>query len=324
MIRAMLVEELGGPLHLTEQPEPVPEPGQVTIAIRRAGVNFPDMLLMQGQYQAKPPLPFAPGFEVAGEVRAVGPDETRFVPGDRVMASLWYGGYAEVVAVDESRVFRVPDAVSDEQAAVVPIAYGTGYHALADRARLEDGETLVVIGASGGVGLAAVEIGAMLGAQVIGCVGADWKGDAVRAQGGAHVINTATEDVRTRVLEITDGRGADVVFDPVGGDASEAALRYLAWRGRLLIIGFTSGRIADLAANVLLLKGAAAIGVYWGEFAEREPAVNRANFDSILNWIADGTLRPFVSARYPLDQAGDALAALADRRAVGKLVLEVS
>lgn len=323
-MRAMVVDELGGPLRVSELPVPEPASGEVTITVRRAGVNFPDMLLMQGQYQAKPPLPFAPGFEVAGEVRAVGPDETRFVPGDRVMASLWYGGYSEVVAVDESRVFAVPEAVSDEQAAVVPIAYGTGYHALADRAQLAEGETLVVIGASGGVGLAAVEIGAMLGAQVIGCVGADWKGEAVRTQGGAHIINATTEDVRARVLEITDGRGADVVFDPVGGDASEEALRYLAWRGRLLIIGFTSGRIGDLAANRLLLKGAAALGVYWGQFAEREPAVNRANFDAILNWIADGTLRPFVSERYPLDQAAAALAALAERRAVGKLVLEVS
>ena len=323
-MRAMLVEELGGPLRLTEQPMPEPGPGEVTINVRRAGVNFPDMLLMKGQYQANPPLPFAPGFEVAGEVRAVGPDETRFVPGDRVMASLWYGGYAEVVAVDESRVFAVPEAVSDEHAAIVPIAYGTGYHALADRAQLTAGETLVVIGASGGVGLAVVELGAMLGARVIGCVGADWKAEAVRAQGAAHVITTATEDVRTRVLEITDGRGADVVFDTVGGDASETALRYLAWRGRLLIVGFTSGRIADLPANRLLLKGAAAVGVHWGEFAEREPAVNRANLDSILNWIADDTLRPFVSQRYSLDNADEALAALAERKVVGKLVLEVS
>jgi NADPH2:quinone reductase len=323
-MRAMVVDELGGPLRVAQLPEPEPGPGQVTIAVRRAGVNFPDMLIMQGRYQLKPPVPFAPGFEVAGEVLAVGPDETRFTPGDRVMASLWYGGYAEVVAVDEARVFALPDGVSDDQAAVVPIAYGTSYHALADRAHLESGETLVVLGASGGVGLATVEIGAMLGARVIGCVGAEWKGEAVRRQGAEHIINTATEDVRSRVLEITDGNGADVVYDPVGGEATEIALRYLAWRGRLLIIGFTSGRIPDLAANRLLLKGAAAVGVYWGQFAELEPAVNRANFDMILSWIADGTLQPFVSERYPLEDAGKALAALAERRAVGKLVLEVS
>ena len=323
-MRAMVVDELGGPLRVAQLPEPEPGPGQVTIAVRRAGVNFPDMLIMQGRYQLKPPVPFAPGFEVAGEVLAVGPDETRFTPGDRVMASLWYGGYAEVVAVDEARVFALPDGVSDDQAAVVPIAYGTSYHALADRADLQSGETLVVLGASGGVGLATVEIGAMLGARVIGCVGAEWKGEAVRRQGAEHVINTTTEDVRSRVLEITDGKGADVVYDPVGGEATEIALRYLAWRGRLLIIGFTSGRIPDLAANRLLLKGAAAVGVYWGQFAELEPAVNRANFDMILSWIADGTLQPFVSERYPLEDAGKALAALAERRAVGKLVLEVS
>jgi len=323
-MRAMVVDELGGPLRVAQLPEPEPGPGQVTIAVRRAGVNFPDMLIMQGRYQLKPPVPFAPGFEVAGEVLAVGPDETRFTPGDRVMASLWYGGCAEVVAVDEARVFALPDGVSDDKAAVVPIAYGTSYHALADRAHLESGETLVVLGASGGVGLATVEIGAMLGARVIGCVGAEWKGEAVRRQGAEHIINTTTEDVRSRVLEITDGNGADVVYDPVGGEATEAALRSLAWRGRLLIIGFTSGRIPDLAANRLLLKGAAAVGVYWGQFAELEPAVNRANFDMILSWIADGTLQPFVSERYPLEDAGKALAALAERRAVGKLVLEVS
>lgn len=323
-MRSMLVEELGGPLRLADVPEPNPGPGQVTIAVRRAGVNFPDLLIMQGHYQLRPPLPFAPGFEVSGEVLAIGPDETRFTPGDRVMASLWYGGYAEVVAVDEANVFALPDGVSDDQAAVVPIAYGTSYHALADRAHLEPGETLVVLGASGGVGLATVEIGAMLGARVIGCVGADWKGDAVRSQGAEYVINTATEDVRSRVLEITDGRGADVVYDPVGGDATEAALRYLAWRGRLLIVGFTSGRIPDLAANRLLLKGAAAIGVYWGRFTELEPAVSRANFDTILNWIAEGTLQPLVSKQYRLEEAGEALAALADRRALGKLVLAVS
>jgi NADPH2:quinone reductase len=323
-MRAMVVDELGGPLRVAQLPEPEPGPGQVTIAVRRAGINFPDMLIMQGRYQLKPPVPFAPGFEVAGEVLAVGPDETRFTPGDRVMASLWYGGYAEFVAVDEARVFALPDGVSDDQAAVVPIAYGTSYHALADRADLESGETLVVLGASGGVGLATVEIGAMLGARVIGCVGAEWKGEAVRRQGAEHIINTTTEDVRSRVLEITDGNGADVVYDPVGGEATEIALRYLAWRGRLLIIGFTSGRIPDLAANRLLLKGAAAVGVYWGQFAELEPAVNRANFDMILSWIADGTLQPFVSERYPLEDAGKALAALAERRAVGKLVLEVS
>lgn len=323
-MRAMVVDELGGPLRVAQLPEPEPGPGQVTIAVRRAGINFSDMLIMQGRYQLKPPVPFAPGFEVAGEVLAVGPDETRFTPGDRVMASLWYGGYAEVVAVDEARVFALPDGVSDDQAAVVPIAYGTSYHALADRADLQSGETLVVLGASGGVGLATVEIGAMLGARVIGCVGAEWKGEAVRRQGAEHVINTTTEDVRSRVLEITDGNGADVVYDPVGGEATEIALRYLAWRGRLLIIGFTSGRIPDLAANRLLLKGAAAVGVYWGQFAELEPAVSRANFDMILSWIADGTLQPFVSERYPLEDAGKALAALAARRVVGKLLLEVS
>jgi NADPH2:quinone reductase len=238
------------------------------------------------------------------------------------MAFVPYGGYATDVIAAEDVVFGVPDGVSDEQAAVLPVAYGTAQHALVDRAALEAGETVVVLGASGGVGIATIQVAGMIGAEVIACVGAGWKADFARDAGADHVIDYVTEDVRSRVLEITEGKGADAVVDPVGGDAADAALRYLAWRGRLLIIGFTSGRIPEIPANRLLLKGASAVGVFWGQFAEREPQANRRNFDTLLGWVADGSLQPMISQRVPLDRAVDVLTALAERRVVGKIVLE--
>jgi NADPH2:quinone reductase len=319
----MLVTEFGGPLQLGDLEPTDPGPGQVKIAVNRAGVNFPDMLIIRGQYQARPDLPFAPGFEVAGTVIGTGADVERFAQGDRVMAYLLFGGYAEEVVADEGSVFALPDAVTDDQAAVTPIAYGTSYHALIDRAALRSEETLVVLGASGGVGLTAVEIGKLLGAHVIGLVGSDWKAKIVQEQGADEVVNYETEDVRGRILEITDGRGADVIYDPVGGDAADAALRYLAWRGRLLVVGFTSGRITEIPTNHLLLKGASAVGVFWGSFAEREPAANLAAFESILGWIDEGTLVPQVTKSLPLEDAALALEALERREAVGKTVLEV-
>lgn len=322
-MRAMVVTEFGGPLHLVDLDSPVPGPGQVKIAISRAGVNFPDSLIIRGEYQARPPLPFAPGFEVAGTVSAVGAGVEPLTVGDRVMAYLLFGGYAEEVVADVGAVFRLPDDVTDEQGAVTSIAYGTSYHALADRAALQPGETLVVLGAAGGVGLTAVEIGKLLGARVIGLVGSDWKAEIVKEQGAGEVVNYESEDVRERILELTEGRGADVIYDPVGGDASDTALRYLAWRGRLLIIGFTSGRFTEIPANRLLLKGQSAVGVYWGSFAEKEPEANAAAFESILGWIAEGTLQPRITKSLPLEQAGEALEALERRAVVGKAVLEV-
>ena len=321
-MRSMQVDELGGPLRLREGPVPTPGVGEVLISVTRSGVNYPDLLLTQGLYQARPRLPFAPGFEVAGTVATVGSEVSRLAVGDRVMAFVPYGGYATDVIAAEDVVFGVPDGVSDEQAAVLPVAYGTAQHALVDRAALEAGETVVVLGASGGVGIATIQVAGMIGAEVIACVGADWKADFARDAGADHVIDYVTEDVRSRVLEITEGKGADAVVDPVGGDAADAALRYLAWRGRLLIIGFTSGRIPEIPANRLLLKGASAVGVFWGQFAEREPQANRRNFDTLLGWVADGSLQPMISQRVPLDRAADVLAALAERRVVGKIVLE--
>jgi NADPH2:quinone reductase len=321
-MQSMQVDELGGPLRLRETPAPTPGVGEVLISVTRSGVNYPDLLLTQGLYQARPRLPFAPGFEVAGTVASIGSEVSRVAVGDRVMAFVPYGGYATDVVAAEDVVFGVPDGVGDEQAAVLPIAYGTAQHALFDRAAVEAGETVVVLGASGGVGVATIQVAGMIGAEVIACVGADWKADFARDAGADHVIDYVTEDVRSRVLEITDGKGADVVVDPVGGDAADAALRYLAWRGRLLIIGFTSGRIPEIPANRLLLKGASAIGVFWGQFAEREPRANRRNFDALLGWVADGSLQPMISERVPLQRAAEVLTALAERRVVGKIVLE--
>lgn len=321
-MRSMQVDELGGPLRLFESPVPTPGVGEVLISTTRSGVNYPDLLLTQGLYQVRPPLPFAPGFEVAGTVTAVGSGVSRVAVGDRVMAFVPYGGYATDVVAVEDVVFGVPDGVGDEQAAVLPIAYGTAQHGLVDRAALQAGETVVVLGASGGVGIATIQVAGMIGAEVIACVGADWKAEFARDAGADHVIDYVAEDVRSRVLEITDGKGADVVVDPVGGDAADAALRYLAWRGRLLIIGFTSGRISEIPANRLLLKGASAVGVFWGQFAEREPQANRRNFEALLGWVADGSLQPMISQRVPLERAADVLIALAERRVVGKIVLE--
>ena len=321
-MRSMQVDELGGPLRLFESPAPIPGVGEVLISTTRSGVNYPDLLLTQGLYQVRPPLPFAPGFEVAGTVTAVGSGVSRVAVGDRVMAFVPYGGYATDVVAVEDVVFGVPDGVGDEQAAVLPIAYGTAQHGLVDRAALQAGETVVVLGASGGVGIATIQVAGMIGAEVIACVGADWKAEFARDAGADHVIDYVAEDVRSRVLEITDGKGADVVVDPVGGDAADAALRYLAWRGRLLIIGFTSGRISEIPANRLLLKGASAVGVFWGQFAEREPQANRRNFEALLGWVADGSLQPMISQRVPLERAADVLIALAERRVVGKIVLE--
>ena len=321
-MRSMQVDELGGPLRLFESPAPIPGVGEVLISTTRSGVNYPDLLLTQGLYQVRPPLPFAPGFEVAGTVTAVGSGVSRVAVGDRVMAFVPYGGYATDVVAVEDVVFGVPDGVGDEQAAVLPIAYGTAQHGLVDRAALQAGETVVVLGASGGVGIATIQVAGMIGAEVIACVGADWKAEFARDAGADHVIDYLAEDVRSRVLEITDGKGADVVVDPVGGDAADAALRYLAWRGRLLIIGFTSGRISEIPANRLLLKGASAVGVFWGQFAEREPQANRRNFEALLGWVADGSLQPMISQRVPLERAADVLIALAERRVVGKIVLE--
>ncbi len=317
----MQVADYGRPLELVDVDEPETGPGEVLIDVHRAGVNFPDLLLIQGRYQMRPEPPFGPGFEVAGVVAAVGDGVSQVAVGDRVMAFVQLGGYAERVVAPETAVFRLPDAVSFDQAAVIPIAYGTGYHALVDRASLAEGETLLVLGASGGVGLVAVELGKHLGATVIGAVGSEWKAEAVRDKGVDEVVGY--DDLRDRVKHLTGGRGADVLYDPVGGDAFDQALRSMAWQGRMLVIGFASGRIPDIPANRLLLNETTAIGVFWGRFAQQDPAANRRNLDVVLGLVARGDLAPVIGDVLALEDAGRAMERLGDRTVVGKLVLAV-
>ncbi|HHC08930.1 MAG TPA: NADPH:quinone oxidoreductase family protein [Actinobacteria bacterium] len=321
-MRAMQVAAYGEPLRLVEAPEPEVGPGEVLVDVHRAGVNFPDLLLIQGLYQARPEPPFGPGFEVAGVVAAIGDGVDHVAVGDRVVAFVDHGGYAERVVAPADSVTPIPDEVGFDEAAVLPIAYGTGYHALVDRARLAEGEVLLVLGASGGVGTAAVELGHLLGAVVVGVVGSERKVDAVRDKGADHVL-VGYGDLRTRVRELTGGRGVDVLYDPVGGDPFDAALRAMAWQGRMLVIGFTSGRIPDIPANRLLLNETAALGVFWGRFAREDPEANRRNFATILEWVAEGRLRPTVTEVLPLEEAAAALERLASRRVVGKIVLAV-
>lgn len=324
-MKAMLCSELGGieGLEFSETPTPEPGPGEVSIDVGWAGVNFPDLLLLKGLYQAQPPLPFAPGFEVAGTIRDRGEGVTSFDLGQRVMATMTYGGYAEVAAVPEETVVALPDAVELAVAGGLPIVYGTAYHALVDRADLAAGETLLVLGAAGGVGLATVLVGKLLGARVIAAVGSEEKAIVARRHGADETILYEEEDLRSRVKELTDGRGADVIFDPVGGDIFDSALRALAWRGRVLVIGFTAGRIPTPPTNLVLLRGSSIVGVFWGSFQEREPDRSRANFETLLEWVAGGKLVPHISMRLPLERAREALAAIASRTSTGKIVLEV-
>ena len=324
-MKAVLCKAFGGPGDLVVEDVAAPVLGNtdVRIAVNAAGVNFPDVLMIAGKYQVKPEFPFSPGIEVAGEVSETGPGVAGISPGQRVMATIPNGGFAEEAVAPAQSVHAIPDDMDFPTAAGFPITYGTAHHALIDRAKLQSGEVMLVLGAAGGVGLAAVEVGALLGARVIGAVGADAKAAVVREHGAEAVINYSTESIRDRVKDLTGGNGAGVIFDPVGGEVTTESVRALAWRGRLLIIGFASGHIPEIAANRLLLKGAEAVGVFWGAFATREPAQNRANFEELLRWYGEGKIKPLVSATFSLDQAGEALTALIERKVTGKVVLSI-
>ncbi len=324
-MKAVLCKAFGGPDDLVLEDIPAPKLGKadVRIAVHAAGVNFPDVLMITGKYQVKPEFPFSPGIELAGEVLETGSGVSGVSSGQRVMATLGYGGFAEEAVVPAQSVYAIPDDMDYRTAAGFPITYGTAHHALIDRTKLQAGEVFLVLGAAGGVGLAAVEVGALLGAKVIGAVGADAKASVVREHGAEAVINYSSESIRDRVKDLTGGHGADVVFDPVGGEATTESVRSLAWRGRLLVIGFASGHIPEIAANRLLLKEAQAVGVYWGAFATREPAQNRANIEDLLRWYGEGRIKPLVSATFPLSGAGEALTALIERKVTGKAVLNV-
>ena len=322
-MRAVRIHQLTGPdgLVVDEVPEPDLRPGQVAIDVRACGVNFPDVLLTRGLYQFKPTPPFSPGGEAAGVVRAVGAGVTSVKAGDRVATTVLYGAFAEQLVVPELAVVKLPDAVSFEVGAATLLTYATTYHALVDRAALAAGESLLVLGAAGGVGIAAVELGHLLGARVIAAASSDAKLAFCREHGADETIDYTREDLKERTKVLSGGQGVDVVYDPVGGALSEPALRAIGWQGRFLVIGFASGEIPKIPLNLALLKGCQIVGVFWGSFAMREPAKNRAHAEQIFAWVAEGKLRPAIDATLPFSSAAEALRRLERRQVRGKLVL---
>jgi NADPH2:quinone reductase len=325
MMKAVLCKAYGPPesLVVEEVPSPEPGPGEVIVAVKAASVNFPDVLIIQNKYQFKPALPFSPGSEVAGVVKAIGDGVTNVRAGDRVMGFTTYGAFAEEVKTDAARLLPLPEGMDFTSAAAFGLTYATSDHALRDRGQLAPGETLLVLGAAGGVGLAAIEIGKALGARVIAAASTDDKLDVCRAHGADETINYATEDLRERIKSLTGVRGVDVVYDPVGGAYTEPALRSLAWRGRLLVVGFAAGDIPKIPLNLTLLKGCSIVGVFWGEFTRREPQRFAESMQQLGRWYAEGRLKPHVSQTFPLERAADALTLMASRQVKGKVVLTV-
>ncbi|WP_159992570.1 NADPH:quinone oxidoreductase family protein [Roseomonas sp. 18066] len=322
-MKAILCEAYGPPSQLTLQEidSPVPGPGQVLVRVEACGVNFPDILLVEGKYQQKPSLPFAPGGEICGTVAALGEGVLAPAIGSRVAALMTYGGFAEEVVLDAASLVPVPDGVEPVAAAAVCLAYGTVLHGLRDRGALRPGETLLVLGAAGGTGMAAIQLGKLLGARVIAAASSEAKRQACLAAGADAVVDYTDANWREALRGLTEGRGPDVVFDPVGGAVAEPALRSIAWRGRYLVVGFASGEIPRLAFNLALLKGCSITGVFYGDFARREKAAQLALLAELFAWVAEGRLAPLVSESFPLAQAVAALERLAARQATGKLVL---
>ena len=322
-VKAVLCKQYGPPetLVVEELPSPRAGPGEAVVSVKAASVNFPDVLIIQNKYQFKPPLPFSPGSELAGVVKEVGAGVSSVRPGDRVMAFTTYGAFAEEVKTEAARLLAIPDGMDFNSAAAFVLTYGTSDHALRDRGALRAGETLLVLGAAGGVGLAAIEIGKALGARVIACASSGEKLAVCREHGADATINYAAEDLRERIKSLTEGRGVDVIYDPVGGAYSEPAFRSIAWRGRLLVVGFAAGEIPKLPLNLALLKGASVVGVFWGDFARREPKAFAGSIAQLGLWFREGKLRPHVSKIYPLEKAADALRLMAARQVKGKVVL---
>jgi NADPH:quinone reductase len=324
-MKAILCKTYGPPESLVlEEVEPLkPGRGQVVIAVKACGVNFPDTLIIQGKYQFKPPLPFSPGSEVAGVVKKVGAGVEHVKEGDRVIAFTGHGGFAEEVLAEAAQLIPIPKGMDFTTASAFVLTYGTSHYALKDRAQLKSGETLLVLGAAGGVGLAAVEIGKVMGARVIAAASSDEKLEVCKQHGADEGINYTTEDLRERVKELTQGNGVDVVYDPVGGNYSEAALRGMAWGGRFLVIGFTAGEIPRIPLNLTLLKGCSIVGVFWGSFTARDPKRNQEHLQELLTWFVTGKIKPLISATYPLSRAADALNDMMNRKVRGKVVLLV-
>lgn len=324
-MKAVLCKAFGraSGLVLEDIANPIVKSNEILLDVHAAGVNFPDTLIIEGKYQFKPPFPFSPGGEAAGVVAAVGEKVRSFKPGDRVMALTGWGSFAEQVAVPSYNALPIPPKMDFNTAAAFSMTYGTAMHALKQRANLQPGETLLVLGASGGVGLAAVEIGKAMGARVIAAASSREKLKVASAAGADELVDYSEASLKDELKRLTNGDGADVIFDPVGGDLFDQAMRAIAWNGRLLVIGFASGRIPELPANIALLKGASVVGVFWGSFAQRQPEDNTANFAQLFTWFEEGLIKPLVSMTYPLERAGDAIESLRARTAVGKVVVTV-
>ena len=322
-MKAVLCKAFGPPSDLVveELPTPEPGPGQVRIDVHAAGCNYPDFLIVQGLYQFKPQLPFSPGAEIAGTISAVGNGVTDLQVGDRVVATMIYGGFAEQVVTEAAGVVKLPDPFGYQEASAFLLTYATTLHALKDRGHLKEGETLLVLGAAGGVGIAAVQLGKALGARVIAAASSDEKLALCTEAGADAVINYATEDLKAQAKALTNGQGADVIYDPVGGAYSEAALRAIGWEGRFLVIGFASGEIPKIPLNLALLKGCDIVGVFWGAFTMRDPAAHRAHVQTLFDLWGQGKIKPVVSKAYPIEQATQALEDLGGRRARGKIVI---
>lgn len=308
-------------LAIQEIPKPRPGPGQVLLDVKASSLNFPDALMVQGLYQVKPPLPFSPGTEMAGVVIETGSDVQNFKPGDRVIAIAGWGGFAEECAVDAGRLIPLPEGMDFDMGAAFLFTYGTSLHGLRDRGRLEPGETLLVLGAAGGVGLAAVEIGKVLGARVIAAASSADKLALCKRLGADETIDYVSGNLRDRINELTGRRGVDIVFDPVGGPYTETALRATAWGGRLLVVGFAAGDIPKIPVNLALLKERSIVGVYWGESVKHDPEGHARNVKQLVDWLAAGKVKPVISERVPLSEAADAMKRMINRQVKGKVVI---
>ena len=322
-MKAIVCKAWGLPetLVIEEQADLLPAAGEIVIDIMAAGVNFPDVLIIQNKYQFKPELPFTPGNELAGTVHAVGAGVSAYKVGDKVFAFVPQGAFAQQVKVTADAVLPMAAGMDFDTAAAITLTYGTSHHAVVDRAQLKAGETMLVLGAAGGVGLAAIEIGKALGARVIAAASTAEKLAVCKEHGADVLINYTTEDLREAIKAATNGKGPDVVYDPVGGSYTEPAFRSIAWRGRYLVIGFANGEIPKLPLNLPLLKGASLVGVFWGDFARREPAHNLAAMQELMRWLAEGKIKPHISARYALADTPQALIDMASRKVTGKIVI---
>ncbi len=322
-MKTMLCKEFGPPesMVLEDVPSPTAGPGQIVVDVKACGVNFPDVLIIQDKYQFKPSLPFAPGGEISGVVKELGEGVTGLSVGDRVLASTGFGGFAEELAIPAAAAIPIPDSMDFPTAAAFLMTYGTSYYALKDRAHIQPGESLVVLGAAGGVGLAAVELGKAMGAKVIAAASSEEKLAVCREHGADETIDYSKDSLKDRMKELTGGKGADVVYDPVGGEYSESAIRATAWEGRFLVIGFAAGDIPRIPLNLTLLKSCQIVGVFWGAFVGRFPEENSQNTRDLFDLFEKGTIKPYVSSSYPLDRAAEALNEIGGRRAKGKIVV---